>query len=40
MGAKRGEALIKTQEESTVAYAMPFSYEEDLISNATIDNPL
>ena len=39
MGAKRGEALIKMQEESTVAYAMPFGYEEQLISNTTIDNP-
>lgn len=37
MGAKRGEALIKMQDESTVAYVMPFDYEQDLIANAVIE---
>lgn len=39
MGAKRGEALIKMQDESTVAYVMPFEYEQDLIANAIIERP-
>ena len=34
--ARRGEMLIRMNEESSVAMAVPFKYEQQLISNAYI----
>jgi type IV secretory pathway VirB4 component len=36
LSAKRGEMLIRMNEESSVAYAMAFDYEQQLISNAYV----
>lgn len=34
LGASTGEMLIKTEDESCIAYAMPFEYEANLIKSA------
>jgi len=37
LSAKRGEMLIRMGGESSVAFALPFEFEKDLITNAYVD---